>query len=125
MIKRLLRNRKGISIAEVIVAMSMLLIITGAAMSVQIASSRADAIYRNQYNALNACENAAECVRFANGDEELLKGTLGKAGFTEAVGAYTLTCGDRVVKVTVEAEHETEKYVVTCDDEIIYEYIVK
>ena len=68
MIKRLLRDRKGISLTEVVVAMAMVLMVTGAAISIVAASARADVSYRYKYEALTACENAADCLRYANGD---------------------------------------------------------
>jgi hypothetical protein len=40
--------------------MTMVLIITGAAISVQIASTRADVAFRDKYRALTGCENAVE-----------------------------------------------------------------
>ena len=119
MMKRLLRDRRGVSIAEVVVAMTMVLIITGAAMSVQIASTRADVAYRYKYQALSACENAVACVRFAGDSAETLAEALGKAGFVTSNGVSTHKSGDYEVVVAFEEE----RYVVRYNGEIIYEYI--
>ena len=119
MMKRLLRDRRGVSIAEVVVAMTMVLIITGAAISVQIASTRADVAYRHKYQALNACENAVACVRFAGNSSETLAEALGKAGFVTDNGGFTHKSGDYEVVVAFEEE----RYVVRYNGEIIYEYV--
>ena len=119
MMKRLLRDRRGVSIAEVVVAMTMVLIITGAAISVQISSTRADVAYRHKYQALNACENAVSCVRFAGDSSETLAEALGKAGFVTDHGVFTHKSDDYEVVVAFEEE----RYVVRYNGEIIYEYI--
>lgn len=117
---RLLYDRRGISIAEVVVAMAMVLIITGAAISVQIASTKADVAFRHKYNALNACENAEACLRYADGDAGVLDDALEGAGFTETREGveYTYTSGDYVVTVV---KHEEGNYAVTYNGETIYE----
>ena len=119
MMKRLLRDRRGVSIAEVVVAMTMVLIITGAAISVQISSTRADVAYRHKYQALNACENAVSCVRFAGNSSETLAEALGKAGFVTDNGVFTHKSGDYEVVVA----YEEERYVVRYDGEIIYKHV--
>jgi Tfp pilus assembly protein PilW len=116
MIRRLLRDRRGISIAEVVVAMTMVLIITGAAISVQIASTRADVAFRDKYRALTGCENAVECLRFADGNEELLSDALVGAGFTNDNGIFALENGSHRVTVAMEDEN----YVVKYNGEVIY-----
>jgi len=120
LLKRRLSDRRGISIAEGGVAMTMVLIVTGAAISVQISSARADAAYRDKYQVLNACENAVSCLRFAGGDSTKLKEVLEKAGFVEgSEGDFAFTSGDYEVVVA----HEDERYVVEYGGEIIYEQI--
>ena len=118
MMKRLLSDRRGVSLAEVVVAMAMILIISGAAMSVQISSARADVAYRDKYQALSACENAAACLRFADGDDGILADALTKAGFTQSEGVFTHGNGS----YTVTVKNEGGRYVVKYGDEIIYQY---
>ena len=55
LLKRLVRDRKGISMTEVVVAMALVVIVTGAAISVLIASIQFDVKYKAQTHALNAC----------------------------------------------------------------------
>lgn len=113
-LSKLLRDRRGISMTEVVVAMAVVVIVTGAAISLLIASIRFDAKYRAQTEALNACESAVSCVRFAD-DAEDLEEYLKKLGFEASGDDYVLQDG----KVTVVIG-ET-KWTVKLDNEIVYE----
>ena len=127
-IKKLLSDRKGISITEVVVAMAMVLLITGAALTLLVASMKSDAKYLAKSTALNACENAVECVRFAD-DTYTLTTALSRVGFQKTVdpadpnGYFTkffLTSGDHTVRVNVSTNAEFEIYVVVYNDSEIY-----
>lgn len=143
--KKLLRDRRGVSMTEVIVAMAAVLIVTGAAITVLVSSSQADTLYRDKYRALNGCENAVECIRFTK-DKQTLADALLKAGFSEIPvpgtdevrgdapegegdplltqpfrSGYEFVCGDKTVTVKIVTDENTgvESYVVTyCDDDI-------
>lgn len=124
MILKRLRSRKGITMTEVIVAMAMVLIVTGAAISLVVASVQFDAKYESQTAALNAAESAVECVRFA-GELSELDGYLGKLGFdkvetipvdVDADSGYELK-GNNSVKIWVKGDTVT----VTFDNELLYE----
>lgn len=119
--KHLLRNRKGMTLLEVVVGIAVVLIVTGAALTLMISSSRADVAYRDEYRALVACENAQECLRFANGDPERLYAALTAVGFTKDPDSeiYTLENGSHTVTVTLDSDN----YVVKYNDETIYEHI--
>lgn len=117
--KRLLRDRKGFSLMEAVVAMSVILVVAGAAITLIISSVRADATFRNQYRAMTACDNARACIRFADGDGDVLAEALIKAGFTGInENHYLLISGEYEVEVTFEDEN----YVVAYNDETIYRY---
>lgn len=114
---KLLGNRKGISMTEVIVAMAVLVMVSGAAITVLIASVKADTAYQNKYAVLSGCENAAECLRFADGNEVLLKEALEKAGFAQTDEAeFTLEKGNETVTVL----KIDESYAVVYNGEVIY-----
>ena len=119
----ILRSRRGISLTEVVVSMTAVIIITGAAVSVLVASSAADVKFAAKTYVLAGCENAVDCLRFADGDGNILKDALGKAGFTEDTekNEYVLSYADETVTVSVEKDGENENYVVKYNDEIIYE----
>lgn len=114
---KLLGNRKGISMTEVIVAMAVLVMVSGAAITVLIASVKADTAYQNKYAVLSGCENAAECLRFADGNESLLKEALEKAGFAQTDETeFTLEKGNETVTVL----KIDESYAVVYNGEVIY-----
>lgn len=115
---KLLGNRKGISMTEVIVAMAVLVMVSGAAITVLIASVKADTAYQNKYAVLSGCENAAECLRFADGNEILLKEALEKAGFAQTDETeFTLEKGNEAVTVL---KNDDESYAVVYNGEVIY-----
>lgn len=117
---KLLGNRKGISMTEVIVAMAVLVMVSGAAITVLIASVKADTAYQNKYAVLSGCENAAECLRFAVGNEILLKEALEKAGFAQTDETeFTLEKGNETVTVL----KIDESYAVVYNGEVIYTHI--
>lgn len=94
-----LRDRKGITMTEVVVAMTVVIIITGAAISVVTASVQFDAKYQQETYDLNACESAVNCVRFADSPAELETLLVDKLEFTEETqGVYTF--GDTVMVTT-------------------------
>ena len=114
---KLLGNRKGISMTEVIVAMAVLFMVSGAAITVLIASVKADTAYQNKYAVLSGCENAAKCLRFADGNEILLKEALEKAGFAQTDETeFTLEKGNETVTVL----KIDESYAVVYNGEVIY-----
>lgn len=114
---KLLGNRKGISMTEVIVAMAVLVMVSGAAITVLIASVKADTAYQNKYAVLSGCENAAECLRFADGEKDLLEEALGKAGFAQTDETeFTLEKGNETVTVL----KIDESYAVVYNGEVIY-----
>ena len=111
---RKLQDRKGITMTEVIVAMAVVIIVTGAAISVVTASVKFDAKYNAETYALNACESAVNCVRFADTVEELDALLVGKLGFEKVKGVFTFN-GD-TVKVTTDGNWK-----VIFGDNTIYE----
>lgn len=117
--KKLLKklcDRKGITMTEVVVAMTVVIIITGAAISVVTASVQFDAKYQKETYALNACESAVNCVRFADTPEELAD-LLNKLAFKEKVSGVLWTFGDDVVRV----EDVGGTWTVIYNDKIMYE----
>lgn len=112
-----LRSRKGITMTEVIVAMAMVLIVSGAAISLLVASVQFDAKYESQTQALNAAESAVECVRFADEVSELESYLVDKLGFVKQEGVYTFD--GETVKVQVVEKTVT----VIFDGEEMYEKI--
>lgn len=90
-----IRSRKGISIIEVVVAMAIVMIVSAAALSLMVTSVEFDRKYDAQTQAMNACESAVECIRFANTADEL-DGYLSRLGFEKAGEEYILPDNDTV-----------------------------
>ena len=116
--KRLLRDRKGMSLVETVVAFAVVMTVMTSAISLMITATQADLAYRDRYRALIGCENAKECIRFADGDADLLDRALLAAGFESRSGDYILEYGNHTVTVAVDRDH----YAVRYNGRIIYEY---
>lgn len=65
------KNRGGFSIVEVVVGLTVVVMVTAAALSVILASVQMEAKYLNETTALCACESVVACVRFADNEDEL------------------------------------------------------
>lgn len=115
---RKLKDRKGISMTEVLIAMAVVTIVTGAAISLIVASVRFDHKYNAQTRALNACESAAQCLRFAE-EDAALEEYLAHLGFERVEeNVYSLPGTDGMVQVRLV----DGVWTVTFDDQVIYEY---
>lgn len=124
-IKAMLRKRRGISMAEVVIAMAAISIITAAAIALVMASISSDIKYNDRADALAACENASECVRYASNTAEL-SAALTEVNFVaEGTDTYTYTAGEYTVTVTVTEAGPTTPayYVIKMDGEEIYKII--
>ena len=116
-----LRDRKGITMTEVIVAMAVVILVTGSAISLLMSSVQFDTKYNAQTNALNACESAVHCVRFTK-DPAKLDTYLKLLGFEEQPSPgteriYALPGSDTAVVVRITADG----CFVTFDNDVIYE----
>ena len=102
-----LRSRKGITMTEVIVAMAMVLIVSGAAISLLVASVQFDAKYNSQTQAITGCESAVEAIRFADSADKYVE-YLKILGFEikEGESYYTLP-GNDTVKIQVNGNKWT------------------
>ena len=116
--KRLLRDRKGMSLPEVIVSFAIVAMVMVSAISLMMTAAKADAAYRDRDRALIGCENAKECIRFADGNADLLDRTLLAVGFENNGGDYILEYGHHTVTVTVDSAC----YAVRYNGRVIYEY---
>jgi len=117
MLRKLLRDRKGITMTEVIIAMAAVILVSGAAISLLIASVQFDSKYDSQTRALNACESAVHCLRFTDEESEL-EGYLVRLGFyKEAEGVFALADCDTAVEVA----NISGVWTVTFGDDIVYE----
>ena len=100
------KNRGGFSIVEVVVGLTVVVMVTIAALSVTLASVQMEAKYLNETTALCACESVVACVRFADNETDLTAAleTLTELPAPQEDGAETPV--ERVSK-TVAADGKT------------------
>ena len=115
------RSRSGISLVEVIVALAVITIISTAALSLVISSARVDANSLRSTRVMIAAENALECYRFSDSEDEFVA-LLRKTGdYIEADGSYVLT--ESSYAITVEYEDDSLRFTaIDSDGKEIYNY---
>jgi prepilin-type N-terminal cleavage/methylation domain-containing protein len=115
------RSRRGISLVEVIVALAVIAIISTAALSLVISSARVDANSLRSTQVMMAAENALECYRFAENEEEFAA-LLGHTGdYIEADDSYVLT--ESSYAITVKYEDDSLRFTaIDSDGKVIYDY---
>lgn len=79
------RFKKGISMAELALSLAVITIVSAAAVTVVVSSSETEASVTENREILTYAENAVECFRFADSEQELLSALQ----YTEE--AYTLS----------------------------------
>ena len=79
--KKILRDRKGVMLIEVVMALFVLGICGSAVLTIMMNFVTNDNEFHKKYSSLVACENAAECLRFAGGDAVTLHTALTNAEF--------------------------------------------
>lgn len=79
------KDRRGFTLAEVVVALTIIVLISGASVMTFAVQARVEAKTAQTFEATNIAENAIECFRYAQGDAEKFK----SAFFNEYSG-YTL-----------------------------------
>ena len=115
------RSRRGISLVEVIVALAVITIISTAALSLVISSARVDANSLRSTRVMIAAENALECYRFSDSNDEFVA-LLRKTGdYIEADGSYVLT--ESSYAITVKYEDDSLRFTARdSDGKEIYNY---
>ena len=119
-----LRRQKGITVAEVAVALAIISIVSAAAIGLALSSVRVEANFVAVTQAQTGAQNVLDCFRFSdNGDTfSVALEKLGYA-FHAADNAYILT--EKNLAVTVKASFSPKKLEFTAakhSGEIIYAY---
>lgn len=98
-----LRSRKGLSLVEVMVALAVIAIISAAALSLVVSSSRLDAKSVKTAKVMMAAENALECFRYANNTKEL-SDLLNETGtfYISPDGKLVTSANGYVIHITVD-----------------------
>lgn len=123
-----LRSRKGLSLVEVMVALAVIAIISAAALSLVVSSSRLDAKSVKTAKVMMAAENALECFRYADDTGEF-KNLLNEtdAVYTSQDDKLVTNANGYVIHITVVGKeltfiaYETDEKGQKTED-IIYNY---
>lgn len=117
------RSRRGISLVEVVVALTVIAIISSAALSLVISSARVDANSLRSTQVMMAAENVLECYRFAENGEEFAA-LLEKTGdYKGSGGVFVLTEKSYTITVTVNYTDTQLTFSATdSDGKEIYKY---
>ena len=68
------KSRRGFSLAEVMIGLTFVVMVTIAALSLMISSNQMETKYLSKTTALCACESAVAVVRYADNAQELAEG---------------------------------------------------
>lgn len=110
-------NRRGFTIVELVVAIVIIVIVSGAGISLVMTQTKVDSQATQTVDATNICENAIECFRYAvnvseNDTEDEVVGTF-KEAFNRTLaddekldqpddnGKYTINNGGAVIEITI------------------------
>ena len=120
-----LRSRKGMTVVEVAIALTMISIISGAAVSMAMHSVKVEANFVTVTQTQISGENVLECFRFADNEETFLQALqkLDDFTFDPEENAY-IADGGRMT-VTVKASFSPKKLEYTAvknNGETIYSY---
>ena len=113
--KENMRSRKGVALAEVVIALVVITIVSAATLSVIFSSVQIENKTIVAMDVRNQAENAIECFRFADGNlktfVDCLKKTEKELAFAGSEGnrrAYVLDKGGYKTTITVTVEERTE-----------------
>lgn len=106
--KELLRSRRGVTITEVVIALTIIGIISSAALTTVMHSLRVETQSFTVIEAENAAENALACFRYAEDENEFTE-ALCKTGAYEKQDDGSLVLSEKGYTVTVRADY-SENY---------------
>ena len=119
------RKRRGFSLVEVVIALTVITIISSAALSLVLSSAKSDDKALRTTQVMIAADNALECFEFADTEEEF-------ATLIKKTGDYSLgedgkyVCDENSYVVTVSVDYSTMTMsfaAVDVDGKEIYSYV--
>lgn len=98
------KSSRGFTVAEVVVALTIIVLVSGASLLTFAVQARVEAKTAQTFEATNIAENAIECFIYAGGDVGTFKTSFNeKSGYTlEGDGPYTVTKGGVTVTITLK-----------------------
>ena len=113
--ENMLRSRKGISMAEVVIALVLISVISAAAVSVVLRSVDIEKNTLIVMEAANTAENAVECFRFSENAEAFLTALQKTAPYeVQEDGSFVLKSGNLVI--TIQADVAANQFAYTAVD---------
>ena len=94
------RSKRGFTLVEMVIAMSVITIVSGAAIMVVSSSLRARKSAERDFTARTLAVNTVECIRAAGDDEDLIE-ALDALGLDKTETDFIFTYGDYVVTIDV------------------------
>lgn len=111
------KSRRGFTIVELVVALTIIVLVSATAIGVVSVDNRAYAETADMIEATNIAENAIECFRFAGNtdafEEAFSKSLTDKQDLSVEGNTYTVTQEDLVVTITINGNTIT----ITADNE--------
>lgn len=98
------KSSRGFTVAEVVVALTIIVLVSGASLLTFATQARVEAKTAQTFEATNIAENAIECFIYAGGDVGTFKTAFNeKSGYTlEGEGPYTVTKDGVTATITIE-----------------------
>ena len=104
------KSSRGFTVAEVVVALTIIVLVSGASLMTIAVQARVEAKTAQTFEATNIAENAIECFIYAGGDAGKFEEAFKNSGYTlteiETDKEYTVTKG--VVTATIIIENTVE-----------------
>ena len=121
------RRRRGISLVETVVALTIITIISAATVGLTLSSVRTETKAWDETVIYSHAESAVECFRYAEGQDGLAPmGTLlGRldSGYVQNGNTYVLEKSNYTITVTADlTAHRLTFSALSSDGEVIYEF---
>ena len=99
------KSSRGFTVAEVVVALTIIVLVSGASLLTFAVQARVEAKTAQTFEATNIAENAIECFIYANGEIGKFEEAFENSGYTldngENSGSYTVTRGGVTAEINI------------------------
>ena len=99
------KSRRGFTVAEVVVALTIIVLVSGASMTLIAMQARNEVRAVQTIEATNIAENAIECFIYADGEIGKFEGAFANSGYTltgvQGSGSYTVTKDGVTVNIKI------------------------
>ena len=112
-ISNIKKNRRGFTVAEVIVALTVIIIVSGATLMLVASQANAETVAIQTIEATNIAENAIECFRYADGNKGTFLSAFKACGYETISGEgtkaspYTVEKDGLIVSIEIDSNTNT------------------